>query len=156
MFNFINRTGRATAVVTLFGAFLSTVALQPSQARQAVPSATPVTAPAKHSVDQTDARIKRLHDQLRITADQETKWVEVAQAMRVSAKTIRDSVADRAARLKTMNAVEDLKSYETVATDHADGLKRLVPAFEALYGSMTPAQQKHADHVFSERQQHTS
>jgi hypothetical protein len=36
----------------------------------------------------------------------------------------------------------------------ADGLKRLIPSFEALYGKMTPTQQKNADRIFGEQQRH--
>jgi hypothetical protein len=32
------------------------------------------------------------------------------------------------------------------------GLKRLIPAFESLYASMTPEQQKRADKVFGQHQ----
>jgi periplasmic protein CpxP/Spy len=156
---FINRAG-AVATAALFGAFLATVPLQASQAQQTAAqpqAASPAASMAghgKHSADRTELRIKQLHDQLRITPDQEALWGTVAQSMRDSAQSMRASLTDRSTRLKTMTAVEDLKSYQAVADQHAAGLKQLVPAFESLYASMTPAQQKRADQVFGSRQHH--
>jgi len=161
MSHFINRAGRGIATAALFGAFLSTVPLhasnaqQPAPQPQAAPPMSNMAAPAKHSAGRVEARIKQLHDQLRITADQEALWSNVAQAMRDSARSMQASMTDRSTRLKTMTAVDDLKSYQIVADKHAEGLKRLVPAFESLYASMTPAQQKHADQIFGAHQRHT-
>ena len=76
----------------------------------------------------------------------------MAQVMRANAQKMRDNVTDRSARLKSMNAVDDLRSYQKITDEHADGLKRLLPAFEALYAKMSPAQQKNADHVFGDQQ----
>ena len=44
-----------------------------------------------------------------------------------------------------MNAIDDLRSYAAIAQAHAEDMQRLVPAFETLYGTLTPAQQKDAD-----------
>jgi protein CpxP len=160
MSQYINWAGRTLATATLLGAFLSTVPLHEGQAQQAAarPSATqpaPSTATdTKHSADRTEKRIKELHDKLRITAGQEPLWGNVAQTMRDNGKKIRASMTDRSTRLKTMTAVDDLKSYQSVADEHADGLKRLIPSFEALYASMTPDQRKHADQVFGRHQHH--
>ena len=38
-----------------------------------------------------------------------------------------------------MSAVDDLKSYGQVADVHADGIRRLTPAFQMLYDSMSDA-----------------
>jgi len=159
MSQFITRAGRTLATATLFGALLS-APLYAAQVQQAAagPAATQsapsTTAGMKHSADRIEKRIKDMHDKLRITADQESLWGNVAQTMRDNGQAMRASMADRSTRLKTMTAVEDLKSYEAVADAHADGLKRLVPAFEALYAAMTPDQQQRADHMFGERQRH--
>jgi hypothetical protein len=154
MSHFTIRAGRAIAAATLFGAFLSTVPLHEGHAQQANPPTQVMPGHAKHVADRSEARIKELHDKLHITAAQETLWGNVAQTMRDNGKTFHASMTDRSTRLKTMTAVDDLKSYQIVADQHSDGLKRLIPAFEALYATMTPAQQKHADHVFGEHQRH--
>ncbi len=160
MSHFINRAGRGVAVASLLAALLTTTVSSASHAQTtAAPPATAATsapaAPVKHAgVDRVEARITELHDKLHVTADQATLWASVAQAMRDSAKNVHVGLADRSAHAKTMTAVDDLKSYQVLANDHADGLKQLIPAFEALYAAMTPVQQKNADRVFSERQQH--
>ena len=161
MSQFVYRAGRGIAAATLLSALLSVAPSHASHAQTAAPQPAPQAASGttmqgkQHTgVDRIEARIAALHDKLHVTADQATLWASVAQAMRDSAKTIHVSLADRSAHATTMTAIDDLKSYQVLANDHADGLKQLVPAFEALYAAMTPAQQKNADHVFAEHQQH--
>jgi len=148
------RAGRAVAVATLLGAFLSAVPLHQSRAQQAAQPMAAMTDHGKHQADRVEKRIKELHDKLQITAAQEVLWGNVAQVMRDNANAMHASITDRSTKLKTMTAVDDLKSFEIVADQHAEGLKRLIPTFATLYASMTPAQQKRADHVFSEHQHH--
>lgn len=164
-----HRAGRAIAITALLPAMLFAISPRSTSAReylaQAEPMSTPQSQPDKPastvaakvkraSVDRVEARITDLHDKLRVTADQEVLWNDLAQVMRENEKEIRDSIAARSAKLKTMNAVNDLKSYQMITDEHADGLKRLIPAFEALYVKMTPAQQKNADQVFDNQQHH--
>ena len=163
-----HRAGRAIAIAVLFPAMLFAVSPRSTSAREYLAQAAPMSAPQpqpakpassaakvkRASVDRVEARITDLHDKLRVTADQEVLWNDLAQVMRENEKKMRDSVAARSAKLKTMNAVDDLKSYQMITDEHADGLKRLIPAFEALYVKMTPAQQKNADQVFDNQQHH--
>ena len=132
---------------------VSPTADQP-QAAQPAPAAT--SKVRSNSLNRIEARITDLHNKLRITANQEAQWNDLAQVMRQNGQKMRDMVTERSAKLKTMNAVDDLKSYQVIVDEHADGLGRLIPAFEALYAEMTPEQQKNADHVFGERQQQAS
>lgn len=148
------RAGRTIAAATLLGAFLSAVPLHDSRAQQAVQPTQTMTGHGKQAADRSEVRIKELHDKLQITAAQEVLWGDVAQTMRDNAQNFRASVTDRSTRLKTMNAVDDLRSYQIIADQQSNGLKQLIPAFEALYASMTSAQQKHADRVFGEHQRH--
>jgi len=69
--------------------------------------------------------------------------------MRDNAHAIDAILEERRASLSKMNAVDDLRSYEKLADAHADGLKKLVPAFEALYNTMSEDQKKNADAAFS-------
>jgi len=39
-----------------------------------------------------------------------------------------------------MTAVDNLQSYSAIVEAHAEGLKKFVPAFEALYTSMSDTQ----------------
>ena len=132
---------------------ISPTADQP-QAVQPAPTVTPKVR--SNSVEGVEARISDLHGKLQITPSEEAKWNDMAQVMRENGQKMRDMVTERSAKLKTMSAVDDLKSYQAIADEHADGLNRLIPAFETLYAEMTPEQQRNADHVFGEHQQQAS
>jgi len=154
MFQFINLAGRGFVTATVLGTLLAVVPLHGGQAQHAASTVQTVstTTDAKHAADRSEKRIAELHAKLHITAAQEPLWSNVAQAMRDNIQAMRASMTDRSTRLRTMTAIDDLKSYQVVADQHSEGLKHLIPAFEALYASMTPDQQKHADHVFGEHQ----
>jgi hypothetical protein len=160
-----HRAGRVIAAAAILPAMFFAVSTHTvsaaEYAAQATPmsvspvaQATPATGPKvkSSSVDRVEDRIADLHKKLQITPDQDALWNNVAQVMRDNGKKMRDNVTARSAKLKSMNAVDDLRSYQMITDEHADGLKRLIPAFEALYAKMTPAQQKNADHVFGEQQ----
>jgi protein CpxP len=152
------RAGRTIAAAAILPAVFFAISAPTSSAAeysaQAASRSAPSAVPKMHaaSVDRIEDRITALHKQLRVTPEQEPLWSDLAQVMRTNGKKMRDDVAQRSAKRKTMNAVDDLRSYEMITDEHADGLKRLIPAFEALYAKMTPAQQKHADYVFGEQE----
>ena len=105
--------------------------------------------PAKASgVDRVEARITMLHSTLNITPAQEDLWKNVTEVMRDNANTMDALTRARADKAKTMTAVEDLKSYAEITDAHADGLKKFVPVFEALYASMSDAQKANANTMF--------
>ncbi len=97
------------------------------------------------------ARIKRLHDQLKITPDQEAQWSGVAQVMLDNASAVETAVQARAAKTGSMSAVDDLLSYQAIVVAHAEGLKKLAAVFAPLYAAMPGPQQKNADAVFGHR-----
>jgi ADP-ribosylglycohydrolase len=100
------------------------------------------------SGDRVEARIKNMHAKLKITQAQEEQWAKVAQVMRENAKSL-DALTDaRFKNAKTMNAVDDLKSYGEITDAHADGIKRFTPIFATLYAGMSDAQKKEADELF--------
>ena len=105
-------------------------------------------AAAQKPIDRADDRIKHLHDALKITPDQESKFDKLADVMRDNAKEMSAAVEKRSAAEKTTTALDDLKAYQTIAQAHADGLKNLVPAFESLYGALSDTQKKEADELF--------
>lgn len=117
------------------------------------PSST-TKAPSRSSrtrvspTDRVETRIKDLHAKLHITQDQDPQWNVMAQTMRDNARAIDDILKKRSQSMKTMSAVDDLSSYQELAQAHADGLKKLVTAFEALYASMSDQEKKNADTVF--------
>ena len=148
------RAGRVIAAAAILPAMLFAVSSTATYARAAdVPAS--LSSPSHRtgpSRDVVESRITDLHKKLHVTADQQDLWNDMAQVMRANARKLRDEIADRSSHLKTMNAVDDLRSYQKITDEHADGLKRLLPAFEALYAKMSPAQQKNADRVFGEQQ----
>jgi protein CpxP len=165
-----HRAGRVIAAAALLPAILFAVSSHSASAAESAQAApmsaaqtqaaqpAPAPGPKVHaaSVDRIEVRITDLHKKLNVTPDQEALWSDMAQVMRANGQKMRDSVTERSAKLKTMTAVDDLRSYQMITDEHADGLKRLIPAFEALYAKMTPAQQKNADHVFGEQQQNAA
>ena len=117
------------------------------------------TPSSRSHEDSVETRIKELHQKLKITPAQESQWNTFAEVMRDNAQTVDVVLKERSENLHTMSAVDDLRSYQRLADAHADGLKKLVPAFEALYNTMSEDQKKTADVVFAEhekRPQHAS
>jgi hypothetical protein len=96
-----------------------------------------------------ETRIQELHRNLRISSAQEPQWRAFAQVMRDNEHALDMILKERATNITKMNAVDDLRSYEKLAEAHAEGMKKLVPAFEALYKTMSNDQKKNADAVFS-------
>jgi len=138
-----------TALVISAVVFFVTIAFAMGNPSPAVSADPAQKTPAKVSkVDRTEAYIKNLQAQLKITPAQEDLWKKVTEVMRDNAKTMEALHQTRIEKAKTMNTVEDLKSYSEITQAHADGLKKFIPAFEALYASMSDEQKKDADTLF--------
>ena len=122
-------------------------AVQPAQvATPHNPAAAGATKMKGESVEQ---RIENLHTALKITPDEETNWMGVAQAMRENSAAMQKLVAEKTVKdPQTLTAVDSLKIYEQFARAHVDGLKNLSASFETLYNSMPDPQKKIADDVF--------
>jgi protein CpxP len=118
---------------------------------QARPEQAPVKRPdtRRITVHNVDEWIAYLQDHLHITPAETTQWNAVAQVMRDNAESIHRLVQERNQAQTAMDAVDDLRSYEQLTQAQADGIKRLLPAFETLYGGMSDDQKKNADIVFS-------
>lgn len=132
--------------VTLFGAALLGSAVLVGYPPVAA-SATKAVMPAEN----VEARIKKLHADLHITAAQEAQWKPVAQMMRDNAQTMAALRAKQDADRKLGSAVDELNSYAAVIDAHADGVHKFIPLFEVLYDGMSDAQKKTADTVFRDR-----
>lgn len=91
---------------------------------------------------------KMLHDKLEITPLQESLWNNLTMVMQENIKTMEALIQLRSNRETAMTALEDLKSYYEIASIQAEGLKKFISAFEALYVNMSPDQQKNADILF--------
>jgi len=152
---------RSFAIAALLGATMlanpltaaraDTIANASFQLAQAGPGPqTPAAAAATSAKAETvEQRITSLHSALKITTDEEPKWVAVAQAMRDNATTMEKLVAEaKLVPAEKSTAVEDLKMYQKFSQAHVDGLKNLISSFSTLYSAMPDAQKKIADVVF--------
>jgi protein CpxP len=134
-YQFTYSAARAVAAAALF----ATLAFAPA----------PVLAAKNSPEDRAEARIKNMHAKLSITQAQEDQWGKVAQVMRDSASSMETLIKVRKEHASTMTAVDDLKSYGDITEAHLDGIKKLTPVFATLYASMSDAQKKEADYLFS-------
>ncbi|WP_338642150.1 Spy/CpxP family protein refolding chaperone [Burkholderia pyrrocinia] len=146
-----------TASVFAIAVFLALTAFaNPASAASPAQTQAPASAMTVATQDRIDTRINNLHDRLQITAAQEELWRKVAQVMRDNAGTMDSLRQARTSHADSMSAIDDLKSYGQVADAHADGIRKLTPAFQALYDSMSEAQKKNADLIFRTDHHHSA
>jgi hypothetical protein len=140
---------RMVALAALMGTTMlaTPLTVQPAQAQsQKSSTAKAATDMKPETVEQ---RITKLHADLKITPNEESKWNDVAQAMRENASNMEKLVAEKRTQApQTMSAVDDLNTYQEFAKAHLDGLKNLTSSFKSLYDSMPDGQKKNADQVF--------
>ena len=153
----LTQTGaRVLAAATLLSSIVlaspfakAAVAPAPEVLAQASTSpATTETAPAGAKADPVEMHIKELHNRLHITAAQQAQWDSLVQVMRDNAKAMTDLQKQRGKNAKEMTAVDAVKSYQAVIEAHEAGMAKFVPAFQALYDSMSDSQKKTADAMF--------
>ena len=68
--------------------------------------------------------------------------------MRDNARDMDQAMIPNYQQYPTMNAVQNMQSYEQIAEAHAKHLQKLVPAFDNLYNAMPEQQKKLTDQVF--------
>jgi LTXXQ motif family protein len=112
-------------------------------------------APPAPAFDQTAARIKYLHDRLRITAEQELLWDAVAQAIRDNAQGLTPLLKERLGAATNGSAPDVLRSYETLGDTQLNSLKKIIAAFDSLYTDLSDSQKKIADAVLREGAQNS-
>jgi chromosome condensin MukBEF ATPase and DNA-binding subunit MukB len=138
--------GATMLVSPLAGARAQSAASTPTEQTQKSPTAKAATDMKPETVE---ARIAKLHADLQITSEEESKWDSVAKAMRENASNMEKLVAEKRTQApESMTAVDDLNNYQDFATAHLSGLKNLTSSFKSLYSSMPDAQKKNADQVF--------
>jgi protein CpxP len=142
------------ALLVLPGAALAQSAQSPA-AQPTTPPPAGATSPmaghpvaGKNAEERVERRIKELHAQLRITPAEEPQWNQFAEVMRQNARDMDQAFMQRAQQFPTMNAVQNMQSYEQLAEEHAKRVQRLIPAFENLYNAMPEQQKQLADQVF--------
>ena len=98
----------------------------------------------------TEGRIAYVKTVLGITPAQEQAFNSLADAIRANAKDRMSAFEQfRANRDKPQNAVERLEMREQIGKLRVAGAERILTAFKPLYASLTPEQQKIADHMFA-------
>ena len=126
-------------------------AAQPTTPPSPAASGSPMAShpvPGKKAEDRVERYIKELHARLRITPTEETQWSQFAEVMRENARDMDQAFMQRAEQFPTMNAVQNLQSYEQLAEAHAQRVQKLIPAFQNLYNVMPEQQKQLADQVF--------
>jgi hypothetical protein len=89
-----------------------------------------------------EANIAELRQRLQITPAQEPQFNALANIMRQNARMASSSPP------ASPNAVEGLRLAIQYGQQEIDGMRRLLPALQALYASLSPAQRQTADGVF--------
>jgi len=141
--------GTTMLVSPQVGARAESATSLPIQLAQAAQKSADAKAATETKTETVEARITKLHTDLKITADEQSKWDNVAQTMRDNATAMEKLVATKHSQDRaSLTAVDDLNNYQEFAQAHLSGLKDLTSSFKALYDAMPDAQKKNADHVF--------
>jgi periplasmic protein CpxP/Spy len=145
----------AVAALLMLPAAALAQAAQSAAVQGATPPPAASTSPmaghpvaGKNAQERVERRIKELHGQLHITPAEEPQWNQFAEVMRANARDMDQAFMQRAQRFETMNAVQNMQSYEKIAEQHTQRLQKLIPAFENLYNAMPDQQKQLADQVF--------
>src|SRR5258708_14797032 len=158
MFHAFDRAGRAAAIAALAAALMMLpLGAGPANARSddgTVLQLAQATrqggakgaAPAPSGGSEVDRDIADLRKQLKITPQQEPQFNAFAEVMRSNAQEL-DAQMRQGSPNQNPNAVETLKQAQQLTETQAAGLKRLVPAMQALYDSLSDPQKKTADKV---------
>ena len=118
----------------------------------AQPRPDPATsATARLAMERVEKHIADLHLRLRITPAQQPQWDAFTGIMRQNAQ---HQEALHTSSAAARSATDLLRSYAATVQGHAADMQRLVPAFDALYATMTPDQRTAADQVFQQFVEH--
>jgi protein CpxP len=159
----IDRAARTATALGLAGALIAlplgpagrgAAASDPGQfqlaqagAPQRAPGKPPAAAPQQ--ADPVERQIADLQKKLQITAAQQPQFDAFAQIMRENAQAI-DAAMRQQEQNRGPNAVEALRASAQFAEAEAEGLKRLVPALQSLYDSLSDQQKRLADSVMGQ------
>jgi LTXXQ motif family protein len=102
-------------------------------------------APPNPRPPDIEASIANLRQRLQITPAQEASFSAVANVLRANARAEASAPHQPPANA---SAVDELRAEIQYDEVELAGLKRLLPALEALYASLTPAQRQAADATF--------
>jgi hypothetical protein len=115
---------------------------QNASAPQRPPGKPPEAAPAQGN--EIERQIADLKKEMRITPAQQPLFDAFAQIMRQNAQAL-DAAMRQQDQTGATTAVDDLRASAQLAAAEAEGLKRLLPAFQSLYDSLPDPQKRLAD-----------
>jgi hypothetical protein len=115
------------------------------------PNAASPSGSADAAAARVETRIKELHTQIGVTQAEAAQWDKFTQVMRDNARDMDRIQSERAQQFPSMNAVQNMQSYQQIAEAHAQHLQKLVPAFQSLYEALSPEQKQKADQTFRAR-----
>jgi protein CpxP len=138
-----------TAPSTQGASSAQTSAAPSGTAHKAMPhSASAARQPGETMLSMVDRRITELHSRMKITAEQKPQWDQFTQVMRDNAKEMDEAYQQRAQKMGTMSAVDNMQSFAQIEQQRAQEMEKLVPAFQTLYASLSDQQKKTADQMF--------
>lgn len=145
----------ATAAMVGFAAVAAVAAptVQGGDPAAAQPAATRVSV-TRDKASSVEQRIASLHTKLEITPAQQPQWDQFSQVMRDNAQEMDEIFKTRVKAVSSMTATENMQSYAQLAMNHAQSVQKLVPAFQALYDTMSDSQKQIADKVFRDEAHH--
>jgi periplasmic protein CpxP/Spy len=111
---------------------------------------TPASPAAQLLSNAINARIKYLHDRLRITAEQETLWAKVADAIGENMRDVAPLLRERFRSSTSGSALDLLRAHEMLDKVQLDSIERFTTVFDPLYAGLSPGQQKIADALIRE------
>lgn len=135
------------AVIVLPGAG-SAMAQTHSRIAQATPKGEPRSSAAEAPPSDNQGEIAELRRRLNISAAQQPQFDALAKVMRQNEEEMTKLAAQQSQRGKA-NAVEAVRSAQQFAQAEAEGLGRMLPALETLYGTLSEQQKRAADQVFA-------
>ena len=149
--NYLASAAIAALLALPAAAFAQTAPSATTTPRAPAAAASPMSShpvPGGNAEQRVEAHIRQLHAQLRITSAEQPQWEQFANVMRENARAMDQEFAQRMQQYPTMNALQNMQSYEQIAEAHAQHLQKLVPAFENLYNTMPDQQKQLTDQVF--------
>jgi hypothetical protein len=96
-----------------------------------------------------EGRLAYIKTALGITDEQAAAWNSYADASRANSQSMQETRKGMHEKMQNGSALDRMQSRIAMMEARLDALKKIQPATEALYKTLTPEQQKKADHLLS-------
>lgn len=101
--------------------------------------------------ERVDAMVRKVEEKLTLSADQQTAWAAVVEAVRTGMRGMDAACQAGAASGSDMSAVDRLARVETLTAAAADAMRTIRPAFERFYGTLSEEQRGTIDAMMQRR-----